>query len=158
MINIGDSIPAVDITVVYSDSQETVSAATFFAGKKVVMFALPGAFTPTCSQSHLPGYVVKADEFKAKGIDAIACLSVNDSFVMKAWQEQQNAENIVMVADGSAALSKALGLEMDTAGFGGVRSQRYAMIVDNGVVTQLNVEKPQAFEVSDAESMLALLG
>ncbi|MGH1540357.1 MAG: peroxiredoxin [Arenicella sp.] len=158
MINIGDSIPAVDITAVYSDSQETVSAATFFAGKKVVMFALPGAFTPTCSQSHLPGYVVKADEFKAKGIDAIACLSVNDSFVMKAWQEQQNAENIVMVADGSAALSKALGLEMDTAGFGGVRSQRYAMIVDNGVVTQLNVEKPQAFEVSDAESMLALLG
>lgn len=157
MIKSGDTIPAVEITVIDGKGQNTVAASDYFADKKVVLFAVPGAFTPTCSNSHLPGYVVKADEIKAKGVDAIACLSVNDSFVMKSWQNTQNAEHITMIADGNAAFTKALGLEMDTADFGGVRSQRYSMIVDNGVVTQLNVEAPQAFEVSDAETALSQL-
>ena len=157
MIQIGDTIPVVNITVIDGEGQNTVSASDYFANKKVVLFAVPGAFTPTCSESHLPGYVVKADDIKAKGVDAIACLSVNDSFVMKAWQDAHNAEYIAMVADGGAALTQALGLEMDTADFGGVRSQRYSMIVDNGVVTQLNVEAPQAFAVSDAETALSQL-
>ena len=157
MIQSGDTIPSINITVIDNKGQNTVSANDYFAGKKVVLFAVPGAFTPTCSESHLPGYVVKADEIKAKGVDAIACLSVNDSFVMKSWQDAQNAEHIAMIADGSAALTKALGLEIDTADFGGLRSQRYSMIVDNGVVTQLNVEAPQAFAVSDAETALSQL-
>jgi len=157
MIQSGETIPAVNITVIDGEGQNTVAASDYFAGKKVVLFAVPGAFTPTCSASHLPGYVVKADDIKAKGVDAIACLSVNDSFVMKSWQDAQNAEHIAMIADGGAALTQALGLEMDTADFGGVRSQRYSMIVDNGVVTQLNVEAPKAFEVSDAETALSQL-
>jgi len=118
---------------------------------------VPGAFTPTCSEAHLPGYVVLADQFKAKGVDLIACVSVNDAFVMKAWGEAQNASELLMLADGDASFTKALGLEMDTAGFGGVRSQRYAMIIDNGVVTLLNVEAPKSFEVSKAEVVLAAL-
>lgn len=125
-----------------------------FANKKVVMFAVPGAFTPTCSAAHLPGYVVSADELKAKGIDAIICLSVNDAFVMAAWGEAQNAENLMMLADGDGSYTKALGLEMDTATFGGLRSQRYAMIIDNGKVTNLNIEKPKEFEISNAETIL----
>lgn len=157
MIKVGDKIPSAKITVIDSEGQNSVAASHYFAEKKVVLFAVPGAFTPTCSESHLPGYVVKADDIKAKGVDAIACLSVNDSFVMKSWQDAQNAEHIAMVADGGAAFTKALGLEMDTADFGGVRSQRYSMIVDNGVVTQLNVEAPQAFDVSDAETALSQL-
>ena len=124
----------------------THNTAELFANKKVVLFAVPGAFTPTCSVSHLPGYVVAADEFKAKGVDAIICLSVNDAFVMNTWGESQNAEHIMMLADGDGSYSKALGLSMDTASFGGVRSQRYAMIVDNGVVTSLHIEQPKAFE------------
>jgi peroxiredoxin len=128
-----------------------------FANKKIVLFAVPGAFTPTCSVSHLPGYVVLADDFKAKGVDAIICLSVNDAFVMNAWGEAQNAENIMMLADGDASYTKALGLTMDTEGFGGVRSQRYAMVIDNGQVTNLNIEEAKAFEVSKAEYVLAQL-
>jgi len=128
-----------------------------FANKKIVLFAVPGAFTPTCSVSHLPGFVVAADEFKAKGVDAIICLSVNDAFVMNAWGESQNAEHIMMLADGDGSYTKALGLSMDTAGFGGVRSQRYAMIIDNGVVTSLHIEEPKAFEVSKAEFILQQL-
>ena len=128
-----------------------------FANKKIVLFAVPGAFTPTCSVSHLPGYVVAADEFKAKDVDAIICLSVNDAFVMNAWGESQNAEHIMMLADGDGSYTKALGLSMDTAGFGGVRSQRYAMIIDNGVVTSLHIEEPKAFEVSKAEFILQQL-
>ena len=135
----------------------THNTAELFANKKVVLFAVPGAFTPTCSAAHLPGYVVAADQFKAKGIDAIICLSVNDAFVMNAWGESQNAEHIMMLADGDASYTKALGLEMDTAGFGGVRSQRYAMIIDNGVVTGLHIEQPKAFEVSKAEFILQQL-
>ncbi|MEW6991946.1 peroxiredoxin [Colwelliaceae bacterium 6441] len=128
-----------------------------FADKKVVLFAVPGAFTPTCSAAHLPGYVVSAQELKAKGVDAIICLSVNDAFVMNAWGEAQNAENIMMLADGDGSYTKALGLGMETAGFGGFRSQRYAMIINNGIVTNLHVEKPKEFEVSKAEVILDTL-
>ena len=157
MIKIGDSIPAADITTINKDGQATTSAELFFANKKVVLFALPGAFTPTCSEAHLPGFVVNYDDFIAKGIDVVACLSVNDAFVMKAWQASQNAENLTMIADGGAALTEALGLTLNTGDFGGVRSQRYSMMVDNGVVTQLNVEPANGFEVSDAETILGQL-
>jgi peroxiredoxin len=135
----------------------THNTTELFANKKVVLFAVPGAFTPTCSAAHLPGYVVAADQFKAKGVDAIICLSVNDAFVMNAWGESQNADHIMMLADGDASYTKALGLEMDTAGFGGVRSQRYAMIIDNGMVTSLHIEQPKAFEVSKAEFIVQQL-
>ena len=157
MISVGDSIPSANITVVKSDEQTNTTSVELFAGKKVVLFALPGAFTPTCSKSHLPGYVTLYDEFAEKGIDMVACLSVNDAFVMQAWGHDQNAENISMIADGGAAFTKALGLEMDTADFGGVRSQRYAMIINDGKVTQLNVEAAGEFEASKAETILAAL-
>lgn len=157
MIQVGDKIPAVSVSTVLAGETEAVSADQLFAGKKVVLFALPGAFTPTCSASHLPGFVVKADEIFAKGVDIIACLSVNDSFVMKAWAEAQNAEQITMIADGGAGLTQAMGLEMDSGSFGGIRSRRYAMIIENGVVTALNLEEPKTFEVSSAEAMLDLL-
>ena len=123
------------------------------------MFALPGAFTPTCSAAHLPGYVVKADELKAKGIDRIVCLSVNDAFVMKAWGEQHNVEDrVMMIADGSADFTRAVGLDLDLSQRGmGTRSQRYAMIVNDGVVELLNVEAPMKFEVSDSDTILASL-
>lgn len=157
MIKVGDSIPSANITVINKDGQETLDATRFFAGKKVILFALPGAFTPTCSEAHLPGYVVNYDDIIAKGVDAIACLSVNDSFVMKAWQDQQNAEHITMVADGGGALTQAMDLVLNTADFGGLRSQRYSMIVDDGKVVQLNVEAANSFEVSDAETVLTQL-
>jgi len=157
MIQTGDKIPAVNITALTSQGQETLPASDLFAAKKVVLFALPGAFTPTCSNTHLPGYVVKADAFFAKGVDMIACLSVNDAFVMRAWGESQNAEAITMLADGGGALTQALGLGVDTGDFGGMRSRRYAMVIEDGVVTALNVEEPKKFEVSDADTMLALL-
>jgi peroxiredoxin len=128
-----------------------------FSDKKVVLFAVPGAFTPTCSEAHLPGYVVNSDEFKNKGVDHIICLSVNDVFVMSAWGEAQNAENIIMLADGDGSYTTQLGLEMPTGPFGGLRSQRYAMIVDDGVVTGLFVEKPKEFEASTAQNVLANL-
>jgi peroxiredoxin len=156
MIKVGDSIPAANIPVISKRGQDSVSAAEYFAGKKAVLFALPGAFTPTCSEAHLPGFVVKYDDIIAKGVDLVACLSVNDSFVMKAWQATQNAENIDMIADGGAALTNAMDLVLNTADFGGIRSQRYSMIVDNGIVTHLNVEK-DGFEVSDAETVLGQL-
>lgn len=157
MINVGDKIPEVGITAVLAGATEAVSADQLFAGKKVVLFALPGAFTPTCSASHLPGYVVNADALFAKGVDLIACLSVNDAFVMKAWADSQNAELITMIADGGADLTKALGLEMDSGAFGGIRSRRYAMIIEDGMVTTLNLEQPKEFKESSAEAMLALL-
>jgi len=157
MIAKGDSVPAVDITVVNGEGQKTVSAAEYFSGQKVVLFAVPGAFTPTCSASHLPGFVVHADQIKAKGVDKIACLSVNDAFVMNAWREAQNADEIDMLADGGAALSKALGLEMETGDFGGVRCRRFAAIIDNGEVTLLNLEPPKTFESSKAEVILEAL-
>lgn len=157
MISIGSEIPAVNVTVVTPEGQEAAVASELFAGKKVVLFAVPGAFTPTCSAHHLPGYVVLADEIKAKGVDMIACISVNDAFVMKTWGEQQNAEAITMIADGGAAFTKALGLTMETGDFGGTRSQRYAMIIEDGKVTTLNVEEPKQFEASKAETILAAL-
>ena len=132
-----------------------MTVGDLFGGKKVVLFAVPGAFTPTCSNAHLPGYVVKADELKAKGVDNIVCLSVNDAFVMDAWGKDKNAEQLLMVADGNGDFTKALGLEMDGSGFGlGTRSQRYAMIVDDGKVTKLAVEEPGKLEVSAAEAIL----
>ena len=157
MIQVGDRIPDIKITIIESKGQSSIKASTYFAGKKSVLFALPGAFTPTCSEAHLPGYVVSYDDLIDKGIDIVACLSVNDAFVMRAWQEQQNAENISMIADGGAALTKAMGLSLDTADFGGTRSQRYSMLIDDGFVTQLNVEAPNSFEVSDVETMLSQL-
>jgi peroxiredoxin len=122
-----------------------------------VLFAVPGAFTPTCSEAHLPGYVVLADKLKEKGVELIACVSVNDAFVMKAWGETQNAAEILMLGDGDASFTKALGLEMDTEAFGGIRSQRYAMIIKDGVVQQVNVEEAGQFEASKAETILASL-
>lgn len=157
MIQVGDKIPDVTLSIGTAEGPQNVSTSELFDGKKVVLFALPGAFTPTCSASHLPGFVVNADAIKAKGVDTIACLSVNDAFVMHAWGEAQNAEQITMVGDGGGAFTSAVGLEMDTADFGGVRSQRYAMIVDDGTVTALNVEAPKAFEVSSAEAIMAEL-
>lgn len=157
MIKTGDSLPNVTFSLLTEDGASDPTTADLFDGKKVVLFALPGAFTPTCSASHLPGYVVHADAIKAKGVDSIICLSVNDKFVMKAWGDASNAENIIMLADGGAAFSKATGLAMETGDFGGVRSQRYAMVVDNGVVTTLNVEEAGAFEVSSAEAILETL-
>ncbi len=158
MIKIGDRIPAVEITVVLPEGVETLPADRFFAGRKAVVFGLPGAFTPTCSASHLPGYVVLADEFKARGVDAIVCVSVNDFHVMRAWGAQNNAEQITLVADAAAGFTQALGLDEERPDLGGTRSQRYAMIVEDGVVRQLNVEVPKQFEVSDARTMLAALG
>jgi peroxiredoxin len=138
---------------------EKINTDQLFTDMKVVLFALPGAFTPTCSAAHLPGFVVLADEIKARGVDSIVCLSVNDAFVMDAWGKTHNVEDrILMVADGNGDFTRAIGLEMDGSGFGmGTRSQRYAMIVENGVVTALNVEKPGTFEVSSAEAVLQLL-
>ncbi|MCE9686137.1 MULTISPECIES: peroxiredoxin [Shewanella] len=157
MIAQGQKLPAATLAQLTKDGMVNHQVTELFAGKKVVLFAVPGAFTPTCSEAHLPGYVVLADEFKAKGVDIIACVAVNDAFVMKAWGEAQNAGEIMMLADGDASFTKALGLEMDTAAFGGVRSQRYAMIVEDGVVTQLNVEAPKSFDVSKAEVVLQSL-
>jgi peroxiredoxin len=157
MIKIGDKFPKVDVTRVDNKTQETVSTDTLFSGKKVVLFAVPGAFTPTCSESHLPGYIIHADSILSKGVDMIACTSVNDAFVMQAWGKTQNAEAITLLADGGGALASALGLVLETGDFGGNRSKRYAMIIDDGIVTQINLEQPGAFEVSDAETILAAL-
>ncbi|MCL1125523.1 peroxiredoxin [Shewanella surugensis] len=155
MIATGQKLPQSTLSELTKDGMVNHDVAELFANKKVVLFAVPGAFTPTCSESHLPGFVVLADEFKAKGVDIIACVSVNDAFVMKAWGAAQNASELMMLADGDASFTRALGLEMDTAGFGGVRSQRYAMVIDNGVISTLNVEAPKSFEVSKAEVILA---
>ncbi|WP_306331443.1 MULTISPECIES: peroxiredoxin [Vibrio] len=157
MIKQGQSLPAATLSQLTADGMVNHNVQELFAGKKVVLFAVPGAFTPTCSEAHLPGYVVHADTFKAKGVDLIACVAVNDAFVMKAWGEAQNASELLMLADGDASFTKALGLEMDTGSFGGIRSQRYAMIIEDGVVTTLNVEEGKAFEASKAETLLALL-
>ena len=157
-ISVGDKLPACTFKHMTESGPADISTDDIFAGKKVVLFALPGAFTPTCSASHLPGYVVNADALFAKGVDTIVCLSVNDAFVMGAWGEQQNADNVLMLADGSADFTKAAGLELDLTPHGmGVRSDRYAMIVDDGVVSVLNREAPGKFEVSSAEAMLAAL-
>ena len=158
-IQVGDKIPSITLQQKTADGVVNISTEEIFNGKKVALFALPGAFTPTCSASHLPGYVVKADELKSKGVDSIVCLSVNDAHVMRAWGEQQNVEDrIMMIADGSADFTRAVGLDLDLTPTGmGIRSKRYAMIVDDGVVELLNVEAPKKFEVSDAETLLGSL-
>ena len=154
----GDKLPEATMHTMQGGRPTPVSTADLFAGKKVVLFAVPGAFTPTCSQAHLPGYVVNADAIKAKGVDSIVCLSVNDAFVMGAWGESANAEAIQMVGDGNGDFTKAIGLEMDGSGFGlGSRSQRYAMIVEDGTVTKLAVEEGGQLEVSAAEAILQAL-
>jgi len=156
-IQVGDKIPEGMFTVMGAEGPTGVSTADLFSGKKVVLFAVPGAFTPTCSAAHLPGFVVHVDDIKAKGVDTVACMSVNDVFVMDAWGKGSNAEHISMLADGNATFTQALGLELDGSGFGmGTRSQRFAMIVDNGVVTLLNVDAG-ALEASSAEAILAAL-
>lgn len=157
MIEQGQKLPSGVLGQLTADGMVNHQVDELFAGKKAVLFAVPGAFTPTCSAAHLPGYVVLADKMKEKGVDFIACLSVNDAFVMKAWGESQNAEALMMLADGDGSFTKSLGLEMDTGAFGGLRSQRYAMIVEDGKVTTLNVEAPKAFEVSKAEVILEAL-
>lgn len=157
-IKVGDKVPSVTLTHMTADGPKPVTTDELFSGKKVVLFALPGAFTPTCSASHLPGFVVNADKIKAKNVDEVVCLSVNDAFVMAAWGKAQNAEEIHMVADGNADFARAVGLELDLTPRGmGVRLQRFAMIVDDGVVKHINVEAPGKFEVSSAEKMMELL-
>ncbi len=158
-IQVGDKIPSVTLAVMGSDGPTTISTDELFSGRKVVLFALPGAYTPTCSASHLPGFVVHSDELLAKGVDRIACLSVNDAFVMDAWGKAHNAEDrVMMLADGSAEFTQAVGLELDLSSRQmGLRSQRYAMVVEDGVVTALEVEGPGEFKVSSAEAVLALL-
>jgi len=158
-IKVGDSLPETTLHHMTPDGPGQITTGDLFGGKKAVLFALPGAFTPACSAAHLPGFVAQADNIRAKGVDAIVCLAVNDAFVMDAWGKTQNADEIQMVSDGNGALTEALGLSLDLRFVGlGVRSQRYAMIVDNGVVTELMVdEDPGTVEASSAEKVLALL-
>jgi peroxiredoxin len=157
-IQVGDSIPAVTLNIMTAEGPAPITTDEIFSGKKVVLIAVPGAFTPGCSQAHLPGYVVNADAIKAKGVDTIACVSVNDAFVMGAWGTAQNAEEILMLADGNCEFTKAVDLVLDASGFGmGMRSQRYSMIVENGQVTALNVEPDAGVDVSTAENIMEAL-
>jgi len=158
-IKVGDTIPSMKLMTPTADGPKEISTDEIFRGKKVVMFAVPGAFTPTCSAKHLPGFIQEADAIRAKGVDAIVCLAVNDVFVLAAWAREQGAEGkVLMLADGSAAFTKALGLELDLVARGlGVRSQRFALIAEDGKVTHLAVEAPGGFDVSRAESILAAL-
>jgi peroxiredoxin len=158
-IKVGDRVPSATLMQMKGGAPQPVKTDDLFAGRKVALFALPGAFTPTCSAKHLPGFVNHYKELKAKGVDTIACLSVNDAFVMGAWGKDQKADGkVVMLADGNAEFTKAVDLGFDASGFGlGYRSQRYAMVLDDGVVKLLNVEKPGSFEVSKAEAILEAL-
>jgi peroxiredoxin len=158
-IQVGDKIPSATLTTMTADGPAPVSTDEFFAGRKVALFSVPGAFTPTCSAKHLPGFVERADDIHAKGVDEIACFSVNDVFVMNAWGKSAGVEGkVTMLADGNAAFAEALGLEMDASGFGmGKRSKRFSMLVDDGKVVALNVEAPGAFQVSSAEHILTQL-
>ena len=157
-INVGDRIPDVQLSVVTPNGPEQVSSKDYFAGRRVALFAVPGAFTPTCSARHLPSYVEKAGELKGKGVDEIACISVNDPFVMGAWSERDGSADITMLADGNGAFADAVGLAMDGSKFGmGKRSQRYSMLVNDGVVEQLNVEAPGEYRASSAETLLEQL-
>lgn len=157
-VSVGDRIPELTLKVMGEKGPENIATSDIFKGKKVVMFAVPGAFTPGCSVTHLPGYVVNADKIKAKGVDSIVCTAVNDAFVMGAWGKDSNADELIMLADGNAELAKALGLTMDGSGFGlGLRSQRYAMIVEDGVIKHLAVEPEGGITVSSAEEILKQL-
>jgi peroxiredoxin len=154
-IQVGQRLPDVPLTIATPDGPKPTTSGEFFAGKRVALFAVPGAFTPTCSARHLPSYVEKAQELKGKGIDEIACISVNDPFVMSAWGERDGSQDITMIADGNGAFAQAVGLAFDGSKFGmGTRSQRYSMIVDDGTVEQLNVEQPGEYRASSAENML----
>ena len=156
-IKVGDKIPEGTLAVMGAEGPAGITTADIFSGKKVVLFAVPGAFTPTCSVAHMPGFVVKYDEIIAKGVDTVACLSVNDAFVMNAWKDASNAENILMLADGNCTFTSSLGLELDGTGFGmGMRSKRFAIIVNDGVVELLNVDE-SGFELSSAEAVLEAL-
>ena len=155
-ISVGDRIPSTMITKVTANGPDQVSSDDYFKGRKVALVAVPGAFTPTCSARHLPGFVDKADDLKAKGVDEIAFTSVNDAFVMGAWSKSADADAITMLADGNGDFAEAIGMTFDGSKFGmGKRSQRYSMLVEDGVVTQLNVEKPGEFSVSSAEHLLS---
>jgi peroxiredoxin len=158
-IKIGDKLPSISLKYMNKDGMQTATTDDLFKGKKAVLFGLPGAFTPTCSAKHLPGFVTHAEELKKKGVDMIACLSVNDAFVMDAWGKAQNAgEKVLMLADGNADFAKATGLTMDGTGYGmGLRSSRWAMVVEDGKVKTLNIEAPGAFEVSSAEAVMKAL-
>jgi peroxiredoxin len=158
-IKVGDTVPSMKLMTVGPEGPKEVSTDEIFKGHKVVLFAVPGAFTPTCSAKHLPGFVENAEKLLGKGVDRIVCLAVNDAFVMGAWAKEQNVgDKVTMLADGSAAFTKALGLELDLVGRGmGIRSQRYAMVVEDGQVTHLAVEQPGGFDVSRAEAVLAEL-
>ncbi len=156
-IKVGDKIPSCTLKTPGESKPVDITTEQIFAGKKVVLFAVPGAFTPGCSNTHLPGFIVNADKIKAKGVDSIVCMAVNDAFVMGAWAKLQNAEEILMLADGNAELTQKLGLELDGSGFGlGTRSKRFAMIVDNGVIAYLGVDTAEIKD-SAAETVLELL-
>jgi peroxiredoxin len=155
-IKVGDRIPKATLKRLTPEGMKDVHTEEYFKGRKVVLFAVPGAFTPTCSAKHLPGFVEQAEKIKAKGVSEIACVSVNDAFVMDSWGKDRNVGNkVTMLADGNAEFSKALGLEFDGSGFGmGLRSQRYSALVEDGIVKKLHVEAPGKFEVSKAEVIL----
>ena len=154
-IQAGERLPDVPLTIAGADGPQPTTSGEFFSGKRIALFAVPGAFTPTCSARHLPSYVDKARDLKGKGVDEIACISVNDAFVMAAWGERDGSNDITMLADGNGAFTDAIGLPMDGSKFGmGHRSQRYSMIVNDGVVEQLNVEAPGEYRASSAEHML----
>ncbi|MDB2330449.1 peroxiredoxin [Alteromonas sp.] len=157
MLQVGSVLPEVDFGLLVNGEVTNPGTNELFTDKRVVMFAVPGAFTPTCSEVHLPGYVALADKFKAKGVDSIICLSVNDAFVMDAWGKTHNADEILMVADGNGYFTRQVGLDMNTGNFGGIRSLRYSMLIEDGEVKIINIEDPGRFEVSDAESMLKAL-
>ena len=158
-ISVGDKLPGTTFIKATADGPQPVNSEEFFAGRKIALFSVPGAFTPTCSARHLPGFVDKADELKAKGVDEVACTAVNDAFVMGAWGQGAGAtDKVTMLADGNGEFVEALGLTMDGSKFGmGTRGQRFSMIVDDGVVEQLNVEEPGAFNVSSADYLLERL-
>jgi peroxiredoxin len=158
-IKVGDTIPSMKLMMATADGPKETSTDDIFKDKKVVLFAVPGAFTPTCNLKHLPGFVQNAEALKAKGVDTVACIAVNDVFVMGAWgKESGTSGKVVMLADGAAQFAKALGLELDLNGRGmGWRSQRYALVAENGKITHLGVEEPGGFEASKAETILAAL-
>ena len=158
-IQVGDRVPSINLSIMTDSGPKPVTINELSADKKIVLFAVPGAFTPTCSVQHLPGFLEKNKELKDKGVDTIACVSVNDPFVMKAWGEDRGVgEDVLMLSDGNGEFTSAIGLEMDGSGFGlGTRSQRYAMIIDDGVVSALNVEPGPGLDVSSAEAILELL-
>jgi peroxiredoxin len=157
-IQVGDRIPSVTLSTMGPERPQPITTDEIFADRKVVLFSVPGAFTPTCSARHLPGFVDLAGEFHGLGVDTVACVAVNDVFVMNAWGKSAGADDLLMLADGNAEFARALGLEMDASGFGmGTRSQRFALVAEDGVVTQLFVEGPGEFRVSSAENVLAKL-